>query len=286
MKKFVLLATLALVPALALAQSQDRYDPSQPATRTVHPAAPLQVLGSPILLDQRASLINSPGTGPGGADESLLQNGALAMTILGFGHSTTTVNRVAEDFVVPPGGWVIDAITTYAYQTGSATTSTITGINFQIWNGRPGDPGATVVFGDTSTNRLTSTAFTNIYRGTETAPGATNRPIMSVEAAGLNLNLPAGTYWIDWAVTGSLASGPWAPPVTINGQTSTGNARQFDGTNWIDLLDVGQQGLPLTITGATALVPDRPVPVNALWLLIALVGGVLVVAAMSRRSVG
>ena len=29
-------------------------------------------------------------------------------------------------------------------------------------------------------------------------------------------NDPA-TYWISWQVDGSLASGPWAPPVTYNG---------------------------------------------------------------------
>ena len=37
-----------------------------------------------------------------------------------------------------------------------------------------------------------------------------------------SVNLPAGQYWVQWGMTGSLASGPWCPPVTISGQAVTG----------------------------------------------------------------
>ncbi len=39
--------------------------------------------------------------------------------------------------------------------------------------------------------------------------------------------LAQGTYWVQSATDGSLASGPWAPPITILGQTTTGNALQY-----------------------------------------------------------
>lgn len=176
------------------------------------------------------------------------------MTTLGV--SAVGTFRLAENFVVPAGGWTIDKITTYAYQTGSTTTSTMTAFNFRVWNGVPGAMGSSIVFGDTTTNRMTTTSFTNIYRVTETTLTATNRPIMAIEAGGLNLTLPAGTYWLDWQVGGSLASGPFAPPLTTIGQTVTGDALQFDGTTWNSIADGGVansfQGLPMTITGVTA----------------------------------
>ncbi len=51
---------------------------------------------------------------------------------------------------------------------------------------------------------------------------------------------------------GSLTSGPWVPPVTILGQTTTGNALQFTSV-WAPAIDTGigtQQGLPFLILGA------------------------------------
>ncbi len=76
-----------------------------------------------------------------------------------------------------------------------------------------------VVFGDTTTNRLASTAFANIYRRLESQPTDATRPVFgSVATAGTIL--PPGTYWLDWQVDGDINyTGPWAPPVTIDGQT-------------------------------------------------------------------
>lgn len=53
---------------------------------------------------------------------------------------------------------------------------------------------------------------------------------------------------------GSLASGPWAPPITINGQTTTGDALQFTTSSgsWAPANDTGtytQQGMPFLILG-------------------------------------
>ena len=197
-------------------------------------------------------LITHPGGGAGGLDDSRLQVTSLGMTTLGAGAQQTVPNRVADDFVVPAGGWSINEIEVYTYQTGSTTTSTLTGITFQIWNGPP-NAGGTVVFGDTTTNRQTSTAFTNIFRTSETSVGNTTRPIMSITASGLDIDLPAGTYWLDWSMSGTLASGPWAPPITILGTAVTGNALQSQAGVWANLLDGGTgtpaQGLPITIRG-------------------------------------
>jgi hypothetical protein len=78
---------------------------------------------------------------------------------------------------------------------------------------------------------------------------------MALVCATAGLTLEPGTYWVDYSLTGSLASGPWAPPITINGQAVTGNAKQFLGSTlvWQDFLDTGTdtpaQGLPFLIEG-------------------------------------
>jgi len=61
--------------------------------------------------------------------------------------------------------------------------------------------------------------------------------------------LAAGTYWVEWKSFGTLASGPWAPPVTVLGSTGTGNGKQNQVGTWVNLVDVGPQDLPFEVKG-------------------------------------
>jgi hypothetical protein len=207
---------------------------------------------SRTLLYDNGPFINSPGTGPNGTDQSILQNVTLGMNTLGAGIQFASGNRMADDIVVDQT-WTVETITVYAYQTGSPTTSTMTGGYVQVWDGDPA-AGGQVIWGDIVTNRMASTAWTNSYRLSEGTPGTT-RPNMSIVMATPGLVLEPGTYWIDYTLAGSLASGPWAPPITVNGQAVTGNAKQFLGSSstWQDFLDTGTgtpaQGLPFLIEG-------------------------------------
>ncbi len=193
---------------------------------------------------------NVPGGGSGGANLSSLQSG-LGMT--SFGWANQTGFRVADDFVIPAGQtWNIENVELYAYQTNSTTTSTITGVNIRIWSGAPGT--GTIVFGDTTVNRMASTTFSNVYRASETTPTNTARPLMR-QVVNLGVTLPAGTYWLDWQTLGSTTlSGPWVPPIVITGQNTTGNSKQFSSSTgqWTDITDGGSltpQGLPFTLNG-------------------------------------
>lgn len=204
-----------------------------------------------VVLFDNGPLVNKAGAGAGGADLSVLQS-SLGMTTYGFGHQVFDNNRIADDFTLK-GRARLRTIKFYAYQTGSTTTSTIDAVNLRIWSGPPNDPASTVLFGDTTTNRLTGTTWSNIYRVVDTAEGSTQRPIM-VNTVSVDVTLDPGTYWLDWQTGGSLASGPWAPPITINGQTTTGNALQFSAGSgsWAEALDSGtltSQGFPFIIEG-------------------------------------
>ena len=217
--------------------------PTAPAAPPANPSA--------ILFDN-GPLTTHPGGGFGGANASAVQ-GTLGLTLFGFGHAISSGFRMADDFTVPAGGWNISTITFYAYQTGSTTTTTINNVNLQIWNGVPGV--GSVVFGDTTTNRLAGSSFSNIYRVTDTALTGSTRPIMA-NVVTVNTTLPAGTYWLDWQTGGTLTSGPWAPPVSILGQTAKpgSNGLQYNPTTatWGPALDVTvQQDLPFVVEGAT-----------------------------------
>jgi hypothetical protein len=155
---------------------------------------------------------------------------------------------MADDFVVPAPGWQVDEVMLFAYQTGSTTTSTITEVRVQIWDGDP-TAGGTVIFGDLTTNRMTNTTWSNIYRSIDTAPLASNRPIM-VQTASLGVELTPGTYWIEYQFNGTLSSGPWAPPITILATPVTGNAKQNQSGLWVEALSgTFAQGMPFILMG-------------------------------------
>lgn len=213
------------------------------------------------VLYDNGSVINSPGTGAGGADESVLQSTTLGMGTYGSGMQQSAGNSVADDFVVPAGpGWDATKFTFYGYQTGASTTSTMTGCYFRIYNGNP-QSGGTVIWGDLTTNRMTATSWSNVYRTLEGAH-ATDRGIMKLECTIPALHLNAGHYWVEWQATGSLTSGPWQPPIAIAGQTTTGDAIQHTSTGWAALTDVGPQGIPFTITGTGGGTPDGLIGYN------------------------
>ncbi len=203
------------------------------------------------VLYDNGPLVTHPSGGAGGADASALQTG-LGMGTYGIGHQLSAGNRIADDFTITdPAGWQIDTITFFAYQSFCGPPSTIDHVNLQIWDGPPDDPGSSVVFGDTTTNRLANTVWSNIYRVLDTALGNADRPIMA-NTVNVGITLPPGDYWLDWQSGGTCSSGPWAPPITILGQTTTGNALQYTGV-WAAVTDGGTstpQGFPFVIEGS------------------------------------
>ncbi|MBL9032046.1 MAG: hypothetical protein JNM80_10120 [Phycisphaerae bacterium] len=190
----------------------------------------LPVVARAQVLYDNGPYLTHPGGGAGGAGLSAVQT-TLNLQSQGF-SMIAPADRLADDFTIPgPAAWTLEAVEFLAFQTNSSTsTPTFTSINLRIWSARPGDPGSTILFGDTTTNVLLSAAWANSFRALDTEPLNATRPIMAVRAAIVPpLTLPPGTYWIDWQAAGSLPSGPWCVPVTILGETAKpgANARQF-----------------------------------------------------------
>ncbi|MEZ4779611.1 MAG: T9SS type A sorting domain-containing protein [Flavobacteriaceae bacterium] len=186
----------------------------------------------------------------GTPDVSLLEDTSLGMGTYGSNANTGANFRMADDIVLSDD-YDITSMVFYAYQTGAPTApASIQEINVQIWDGDPSVGGSSVIWGDPTTNVMSSNTWSGAYRQLESAPGATNRAIQEITVNVAGLSLPAGTYWVDFSYVGDAGfSGPWQPPVNIIGQSTTGNAMQSNAGVWGPLVDIGAQGVPIDVYG-------------------------------------
>lgn len=221
-----------------------------------------------VLFDN-GPLITHPGGGAGGADASALQS-VLSLNTYGLGGQVPPGNRLADDFeVTAESGWQLDLFEVFVYQTGSGTSSSITAVNFRIWDGPPSAGGSSVIYGNPTDDQMLSSAFSGIYRVRDTEMGDTTRAVMTTGVDAASVYLPAGTYWLDFQAAGDFPTGPWFPPVTILGETVTGNALQYLASEgqWLNAGDTAtsaQQGVPFVLHGWEASLDlvqeDIPVP--------------------------
>ncbi|MHB9033641.1 MAG: hypothetical protein ACYC6L_11405 [Anaerolineae bacterium] len=207
----------------------------------------------PTLWDNGALATNVSG-GVGGAAVSVLQT-SLGLSVLGVSAQRTITASVADDFTITERqGWHISRITLYEYQSGTypnPPTNTITAAYFRIWNGPPDLVTSTVVYGDLETNRLLMSYWSGMYRVAETSLLAATRPVMTL-LLDADINLPPGQYWLEFAMQGTDSmSGPWVPPITMLGQTSTGDAIYYFNGAWEALLDGSYPtGVPFILEGS------------------------------------
>jgi hypothetical protein len=215
--------------------------------------------------------INRPGSGPGGADGSALQDG---MGVYGWSASQSPGTRVADDFTIPTGEtWTLSSVRFFGYCPMAATEPGFSGLTLQIWAGQPGMADSHVLWGSTSANILTGSAFMG-YRYQDGSPD-TVRPIFWADGS-VNITLGEGTYWLDWAFSNPVGGSgpPYTPsfqlPITIDGETTTGNALAMSYSGiWSEATDVGPQGFPFQVF---TVVPEPSTASLALALGIAFLG--------------
>lgn len=206
----------------------------------------------PMRLDlyNNADMVTHPGAGHNGYDVSALYGG---QNTWGWNVNRDSKFWIADDFTINTQSNITE-MEFYCYQTGSTTTSSITAIYLCIYDSQPLDSTAVPIWGSEDTNLLTYTGWTGIYRTTATALTDSTRPIMKMKAL-INTVLPAGTYWVKVAVSGSIASGPWLNPRAITSELSTGNAMQYVPSTglWQALVDgvsLEQMGVPFIVRGS------------------------------------
>ncbi len=206
---------------------------------------------APDLVYDNGTFVNEPGP----PALSIVENVSMNMSTYGFGVQYTEENSIADDFMLTED-YDITSIDTYVYQTGEGVPS-ITAVYVQIYDGDP-SAGGSVIWGDLTNDILDHNEFTDVYRVLESNTGDTARMVQLVTATTPGLSLTAGTYWVQVSYEGFGTSGPWAPPISILGQSETGNALQYTGTAqaWQALVDTGSgapQGLPFQLYGTPAL---------------------------------
>jgi hypothetical protein len=209
-----------------------------------HEVVSARPAGNTEIIWDNGPIVTAEGVGSNGSDYSELQDASLGMTTYGSGCQISAGNVIADDFQIDESR-VLTSFTFFVYQTGAGNVSTINDVRYQIYDGNPAN-GGVVIYGDLETNRLVSTEWSNAWRVLESAP-AENRAIMEVVADATGLSLSAGNYWVAFQAGGTAASGPWCPPITITGQTNTGNSVQHTSTGWAPLIDGGPQGMPFII---------------------------------------
>ena len=202
-----------------------------------------------------------------------------------FGTGAASGFRLADNFVVTGAGWNVSSLQFFGYLTG-ATAPSATALTIRIWDNTPGAAGSNIIFGNDTTNVLSSTGFATgpgglaIYRTTETDTAGATRRIQQL-TSNVNLTLGAGTYWVDFAYTGVS----FTPPLSaVGGLPPAGNALQFNATTgtWGPALDntgTGpQMDFPFIVNG-TAVVPE---PSTAAMLISGL--GLAAAAIRHRRN--
>jgi hypothetical protein len=256
----LLVGFLSLCETAAAAQVADRdASPVLSGARTTVAATPAYTVhnsgSSKFVAVPFGPYITQTGVGGGGADVSELYTtftlGSVGYNIFGYGMQSSLNTRVADDFSVPVGQvWSVTTIKWLAYQTGAATTGTITSMNLNLWKT---DPQGQVPGGHSTAggNQFQSNSWTGVYRVMDSALTATNRAIIQVSCGSAWVpQLFSGVHWLEASAGGTLTSGPWAPVKTKAGQVPP------TGDPWNGLQSVSQ--------GAFAQVYDTGNPLGSI----------------------
>ncbi|MFM9996465.1 MAG: hypothetical protein ACKVU4_11775 [Phycisphaerales bacterium] len=193
-------------------------------------------------------------TGPAAAggcvgSQSLLQNPSMCLNT--FGYTASAAFNLADDFTLTSAS-TVSSITVYAYQT-TATAPSITGGTMRIHTSQPVLPTDPAI---ATTSTVAPVTMSGVFRQSEiTIPCTRQIQIVKFTFAPA-VNLPAGTYWISWLLTGNAAlTGPFTPPVSIIGQFGKPGANaQQSNPGFIPVVDAG-------VLGCIPAAPNPPVPV-------------------------
>jgi hypothetical protein len=157
----------------------------------------------------------------------------------GVAATVSTSTAVGEDFTVPEGGWDLDALRVYAFQT-SQTTASVTQVHVNLWTETPysaGSPGAPATLPQpvlAASLVVPAGPGTFVCHRQSATSTATVRPVfaytVSLDALPDGGRLAPGRYWIQWSCAGALSpsANVFTPLVSPRAATSGHNARQLN----------------------------------------------------------
>jgi len=210
-------------------------------------AALLQAAAFTDTLHTNGPLVTNPTGGTGSiagqpisnCDGFTVPGSTFIFSTTGVAATVSTTTALAEDFEVPQGGWDLDALTIYAFQT-SQTTASVTQIQVNLWTETPyvaGSPGAPTVLPQpvlAANLVLPAGPGTFVCHRQSASSTGTVRPVFSytVSLDGLpdGGRLAPGRYWIQWSCLGaaSPSANVFSPLVSPRASVTGHNARQFN----------------------------------------------------------
>mmetsp|Transcript_14373 Transcript_14373/g.15031 ORF Transcript_14373/g.15031 Transcript_14373/m.15031 type:complete len:1153 (+) Transcript_14373:2-3460(+) len=169
------------------------------------------------------NLITSYGGGYNGYDVSELTSGYSS---LGYNVQYQDGYFAQDNFIITGNSWSITSIDFFVYQINSSSVvSPIKSAFLEIYQGSNFE--GLLVFGDMSTDRLSSTSWSQIYRTNTGDLLSKLRPIMKVTVTCV-VSLEPGEYFFKVGFIGDDTSqypDPYMP--VVSPQDGTGNARQI-----------------------------------------------------------
>lgn len=204
--------------------------------------------GQASVLYDNGGFVTNPTGGTGAiaglpisqADGFTLPNQTFVYSTTGVGATVSANTAVADDFEVTGGGWDLDSLTVYAFQTGQSSPS-VTSIHLNLWTQTPYSVGSPGTLPDPlPTPMLVDDLIVTAGQGTLAAhrqspsSTSTNRPVfaytISLDGLPDQGQLDPGVYWLEWSFDGALtpSANVFTPLVTPRTITSDWNARLFN----------------------------------------------------------
>lgn len=259
-KMLILVMLIAMFPFEGWAQSENQIKPLTFAKKEKNATVPMPVRKKITYRYQSGELftsgpiINSLGTGIGGADESIAYS---PLMLLAWPCSSPV--RLTDDFTVTSENWSIDSLAFYGITVGEAPSqSNFSGTNVRIWDGFPGAAGSHVVWGSEFNNVMIRADFASVYRRGYNQTPEEGYPVYRIVCATNDLSLPAGNYWVDWQIEVISNCISYSPPVVADGPTS-GNAYEYRELTdqWNEIESEGfHQGMPFVMYGEAQNQPN------------------------------
>lgn len=212
------------------------------------------------------TLSNSGVAAPAGYQWRECQNDLGSSTVSNFSVGVSNYfnafasYKLADDFIVPAGQtWKISRVSVYAMP-NFLSNGIFDSLRIQIWKGSPAVAGSTVVFGDMTTNTLSTVVDSMtcaIQNSSVPAPGITPVTIYKVKklSADINTTLSPGTYWLVYQAHLQDGNDCGSPYAKVKGKRGLPewNAVVFNAFNiWQPVVD---RGIPTTYPAVPLDVP-------------------------------